>query len=266
MNQLLLTILKNKTLIYQMVKRDIQMRYRGSMLGLGWSILNPLVMLTVYTFVFSIVFTAKWGTNIEGGKSHFSIILFAGMIVFNMFAECFNRAPQIITSNGNYVSKIVFPVEILPITILGSALFHAFISLLILVVAILVLNNGVPLTLVMLPIIWGAYLISLMGLMLIISSVGVYFRDIGQITGVLTTILMFTSPLFFPLDALPKSIQPILNLNPLAHFIEQTRDVLIFGKLPTVISIITEYVLSLLFLNFGYVCFMKLKSGFADVI
>lgn len=249
-----------------MTKRDILSRYKGSMLGLGWSLFTPLMMLIIYTFVFSVVFKAKWGTDLEQSRATFSIILFAGMIVFNMFSECFNRSTTLITSNSNYVNKVVFPLAILPWTILGSAIFHALISLLILIVAAFFLLNEIHMTMLLLPIVWIPLFISLVGLMLLLSSVGVYFRDLSQVTGVLTTILMFTSPLFFPLSALPERLQPLLMLNPLAYFIEVTRDVMIWGNTPKLIPLLSAYLLSLILLMVGYNCFERLRKGFADVI
>lgn len=266
MKEILKGITNNKTLIYQMTKRDILSRYKGSMLGIGWSLFTPLMMLIIYTFVFSVVFKAKWGVETEQTRTAFSVILFAGMIVFNMFSECFNRSTTLITSNSNYVNKIVFPLSILPWTILGSAIFHALISLSILIVAAFFLLEELHLTMLLLPIVWIPFFIGLVGLMLLLSSIGVYFRDLSQVTGVLTTVLMFTSPLFFPLSALPEKLQPILMLNPLAYFIEVTRDVIIWGDMPDLIPLCIAYALSITLIKVGYSCFEKLKKGFADVI
>ncbi|WP_258401260.1 ABC transporter permease [Vibrio diazotrophicus] len=249
-----------------MTKRDILSRYKGSVLGVGWSLFTPLMMLAVYTFIFSVVFKAKWGGDIGQPKSTFAVILFTGMIVFNIFSECFNRSTNLITSNSNYVNKVVFPLAILPWTILGSAIFHALISLAILIVAAFFLLGELHLTLLLLPIIWMPFFISLVGMMLLLSSIGVYFRDLGQITGVLTTVLMFTSPLFFPLSALPESLQPFLMLNPLAYFIEVTRDVVIWGRVPNVYFLAIVYFLSIILFKLGSICFDKLRKGFADVI
>lgn len=259
-------ILCNKTLIYQITKRDILSRYKGSILGVGWSLFTPLIMLAIYTFIFSVVFKAKWGGDIGQPKSTFAVILFTGMIVFNIFSECFNRSTTLITSNSNYVNKVVFPLSILPWTVLGSAVFHALISLLVLVIAAVFLLGEFHGTLMLLPIIWIPFFMSLVGMMLLLSSIGVYFRDLGQITGVLTTILMFTSPLFFPLSALPEKLQPFLMLNPLAYFIEVTRDVVIWGKAPSFTSLAVVYFLSFISLKLGSICFDRLKKGFADVI
>lgn len=267
MKNYLIELVKNRTLIYQMTKRDIMSRYKGSVMGMGWSFFTPLLMLAIYTFVFSVVFKAKWGVSGDGdNKASFAVILFAGMIVFNIFAECFNRSVTLITSNANYVNKIVFPLSILPITILLSSLFHALISLVILIVASSILMHQFHMTILLLPLVWMPYFMALVGMMLILSSVGVYLRDLAQMTGVLTTVFMFTSPLFFPRSALPESLQPILMLNPLAYFIEVTRDVIIWGRAPELLSSVISYAASSIVLLLGYYCFEKLKKGFADVI
>ena len=136
----------NRQLIWQMARRDKYSRYRGSVIGLAWSFINPIFMLLVYTFVFSVVFKARWNVDRVESKTEFAIILFAGMIVFNLFAEIVNRAPALITSNANYVKKVVFPLEILPVVALGSALFHSLISLLVLLLVQLILNHSLPWT------------------------------------------------------------------------------------------------------------------------
>ena len=236
------------------------------MIGLAWSLFNPLLMLMVYTFVFSVVFEAKWGTESQGGQGEFSVILFTGMIVFNLFSECFNRSPILIVSNVNYVKKVVFPLEILSWVVLGNSLFHALISLVVLLAAELILLGHIPLTALLLPVVLLPFLMMLAGMSWFLAAAGVFIRDIGQTTGVLTTVLMFTSPLFFPLSALPESIQPWLLLNPLAFFIEETRRVVIWGSFPSPESTMISYLVGLLVASVGYTFFQKTRKGFADVL
>lgn len=235
-------------------------------MGLAWSFLNPLLMLTVYTFVFSVVFNAKWGANMDGGRGEFAIILFAGMIIFNIFAECINRAPTLMIANANYVKKVVFPLEIIPWVALGNALFHALVSMAILLVAQWAVLGSIPLTAFALPLVVVPFVAGLMGVCWLLAAAGVFMRDLGQMMGLATTVLMFTSPLFFPLSALPASLQPYLALNPLAYFIEQTRSVLIFGELPMLGSYILACVLSLVVFILGFGFFQKTRKGFADVL
>jgi len=256
---------RNRHLVMQLTKRDVLGRYRGSVLGLAWSFFNPLVMLVVYTFVFSVVFTARWGVGGED-KVNFAIILFVGLIVYGLFAECINRAPSLILSNTNYVKKVVFPLEVLPSVALGSALFHAGVSLTVLLAAQLLVNQRLPWTVVVFPIILLPLLLVTMGVSWLLSALGVYVRDIGQTTAILTTILMFLSPLFYPISALPPEYQAWLHLNPLTFFIQESRNVLIFGKTPSWVGLGMALDASMLVSAGGFWWFQKTRKGFADVL
>jgi homopolymeric O-antigen transport system permease protein len=222
-------------------------------------------MLVVYTFVFSVVFKARWGVGGED-KVNFAIILFVGLIVYGLFAECINRAPSLILSNANYVKRVVFPLEILPSVATGSALFHAGVSLTVLLAAQLLINQRLPWTVVVFPIILLPLLLVTMGASWLLSALGVYVRDIGQTTAILTTILMFLSPLFYPLSALPAEYQAWLHLNPLTFFIEESRNVLIFGKTPSWVGLGMALAASMLVSAGGFWWFQKTRKGFADVL
>jgi len=235
------------------------------MMGLAWSFFNPLIMLTVYTFVFSVVFKARWSVAGED-KINFAIILFVGLIVYGLFAECINRAPGLILSNSNYVKKVVFPLEILPSVALGSALFHAGVSLAVLLAAQLVINQRLPWTVVIFPVILLPLLLATMGFAWLLSALGVYVRDIGQTTTIFTTILMFLSPLFYPVSALPKRYQLWIHLNPLTFIIEEGRNVLIFGKTPNWIGLGVALAMGLVLSAVGFWWFQKTRKGFADVL
>jgi len=263
--ELFLSQWRNRHLIVQLTKRDVLGRYRGSMMGLAWSFFNPLIMLTVYTFVFSVVFKARWSVAGED-KINFAIILFVGLIVYGLFAECINRAPGLILSNSNYVKKVVFPLEILPSVALGSALFHAGVSLAVLLAAQLVINQRLPWTVVIFPVILLPLLLATMGFAWLLSALGVYVRDIGQTTTIFTTILMFLSPLFYPVSALPKRYQLWIHLNPLTFIIEEGRNVLIFGKTPNWIGLGVALAMGLVLSAVGFWWFQKTRKGFADVL
>ena len=234
-------------------------------MGLAWSFFNPLLMLAVYTFVFSVVFKTRWGVGGED-KINFAIILFAGLIVYGLFAECINRAPSLILSNANYVKKVVFPLEILPSVAIGSALFHAGISLVVLLIAQLLINQRLPWTVVVFPIILLPLLLATSGFAWLLSALGVYVRDIAQTTSILTTVLMFLSPLFYPVSALPKNYQLWLHLNPLTFIIEEGRNVLIFGNTPNWIGWAIAFAASMLISAGGFWWFQKTRKGFADVL
>jgi lipopolysaccharide transport system permease protein len=256
---------RNRRLVVQLTKRDVLGRYRGSVLGLAWSFFNPLIMLTVYTFVFSVVFNARWGVAGED-KVSFAIIIFVGLIVHGIFAECINRAPNLVVSHPNYVKKVVFPLEVLPAVALGSALFHAAISLVVLLTAQLLMTQRLPWTVIFFPIVVLPLLLSTMGFAWLLSALGVYVRDIGQTTTIFTTVLMFLSPLFYPLSALPEKYRMWLHLNPLTFIIEEGRNVLIFGTPPNWAGWGLALVASTLVAVGGFWWFQKMRRGFADVL
>lgn len=257
---------RNRQLVLQMTKREVVGRYRGSVMGLAWSFFNPLLMLVIYTFVFSFVFKARWGIATDESKTEFAIILFVGLIVHGLFAECVNRAPGLIVSNVNYVKKVVFPLEILPWVALGSALYHMGISLAVLLSAQVVFNQHIPLTAVLLPLVLTPLVLGTMGLGWFVAALGVYLRDVAQVAGMFTTVMLFVSAVFFPITALPERYRFWLHLNPLAVIIEQTRGVLIFGQIPSLASWSAMMALGLTMAWAGFAWFQKTRKGFADVL
>lgn len=256
----------NRSLIWQMTRREVVGRYRGSLMGLAWSFFNPLLMLVIYTFVFSVVFKARWGVGGEESRADFAIILFVGMIVHGLFAECINRAPGLILSNVNYVKKVVFPLEILPWVALGSALFNSLVSTVVLLLAQLIINQSLPWTSVFFPLVLLPLVFAGMGFAWFLAALGVFVRDIGQVTGIFTTVLMFMSPVFYPMSALPKEYQVWLQLNPLTLIIEESRKILILGSLPDWPSIGITLLAGLAIASAGFWWFQKTRKGFADVL
>lgn len=256
----------NRQLILQMTKRDVIGRYKGSVMGVMWSLFNPLFLLLIYTFVFSVVFKARWGTDLHESKSQFAILLFVGMIVHGLFAETLNRAPRLILGNVSYVKKIVFPLEILPVVAIGAALFHAFVSVLVLLIAFVVFNGYLQWTTVFLPLILLPLLVLTLGAAWALASLGVYLRDVAQPISLIMTVLLFASPVFYPITALPERIRPWLMLNPLTFVIEQARAVLIFGQLPDWTGLATYSLVSVLIAWAGYAWFQKTRKGFSNVL
>lgn len=256
---------RNRQLIKVLTKREVIGRYRGSLLGILWSFFNPLFMLAVYTFVFSVVFESRWSAD-SISKTEFSLILFAGLIVFNLFAECVNRSPSLILSNVNYVKKVVFPLEILPWVALGSAVFHALISWSVWLLAYIIFFGIPHTTIFFLPLVMLPLLLFVTGVTWWLASLGVYLRDVSQIVGVAVNILMFLSPIFYPVMALPENFRRILTFNPLTVIIEQTRDVMFWGKNPDFIRLTIILLISLITAWLGFVWFQKTRKGFADVI
>jgi lipopolysaccharide transport system permease protein len=256
----------HRQLIAQMTKREVIGRYQGSILGLAWSFFHPILMLLVYTFFFSVVFKARWGTSGDESKTQFALVLFVGMIVYGLFAEVFNRAPYLILANVNYVKKVVFPLEILPVIALGTALFHSVISLGVLLLAFVLLHGYLHWTAVFMPLVLLPLVILILGLAWMLASIGVFLRDVGQTIGIVTTVMMFLSPVFFPVTALPPAYRPFLMANPLTFIIEQARDVLIWGHAPAWGGLILYTMAATAVAWVGYVWFQKTRKGFADVL
>jgi lipopolysaccharide transport system permease protein len=265
-SKIFLSLKNNHSLIWQLTKRDVLSRYRGSFIGVAWSFINPLIMLVIYTFVFSVVFKARWNISAGESKFDFAVILFAGMIVYNLFAEVVNRAPGLIVSNPNYVKKVIFPLEILIWVLLGSSLFQLFISMNALLLVQLILNRTIVWTILLFPIILTPLIFICMGLSWFLSSLGVYIRDIGQITSVLTTALLFISAVFYPVSTLPESLQKILIFNPLIFIITESRNTLLFGILPDWGSLVGYSLFGLIIAFLGFLWFEKTRNGFADVL
>ena len=256
---------KNRSLIAALTKREIEGKYRGSAFGLLWSFFNPLFMLLVYTVVFSVVFKARWNSSGDS-KVEFALILFAGLIVFNLFAECIGRAPGLVLLNTNYVKKVVFPIEILPIVSIGAALFHALVSLVVWLIAYILIVGAPNATVIYLPLVLLPLLFLVMGLSWALASLGVYLRDVSQLIGIVITTLMFLSPIFYPASALPEDYRPLLYLNPLTPVIEMVRDVLYWNKAPNWVLLGGCIVVSAAVGWLGFAWFQRTRKGFADVL
>ncbi len=266
-SEIFLSLWRHRPLVLQMIKREVIGRYRGSFLGLIWSFITPIIMLAIYTFVFSVVFKVRLENSYNSdNKFEFALLLFAGLIVFNLFSDCLSRAPGLVVANINYVKKIIFPLEILPWVILGSALFHAGISILVLLIFLVIIGQPIYLTLLWLPIVILPLLFLIMGFSWLLASIGVFVRDIGQFIGLVLTMLLFMSPIFYPASALPEEIRSYLFLNPLTFIIEQARMVILHGMSPNWYGLLIYYVVALLIAWAGMLWFMKTRKGFADVL
>jgi len=263
--QIVSSIISNKSLLYGLIKREIVGRYRGSMVGLLWSFFNPVLMLAVYTFVFSMVFQARWVGG-SGSKVEFAMVLFSGLMAFNLFAENINRSHSLILGNVNYVKKVVFPLEILPIVVLGSAGFHFLVSLLVWLTFHLMFLGFPPVTVLLLPVAVLPLMLLSLGFSWFLASLGVFLRDIGQIMGVLTMALMYVTPIFYPVSVLPIKYQSWMNLNPLTNSIAQVRNVMMWGNGLDWSSWMLEMMLGSIIAWLGFMWFQKTRKGFADVI
>jgi lipopolysaccharide transport system permease protein len=259
------SFLTHRKLITALTQRDITARYKGSMLGIAWLIVQPLATLLVYTFVFSVVFKARWAGGSDS-KAEFALILFAGLLVFNFFAESLTRAPSLVVSNTSYVKKVVFPLEILAFVNMGTSLFYALVSLIIWAVFYAVLFGLPPITALALPIVLLPLAMLILGMSWFLSSLGVFVRDIVHVMGLVVTLLLFLSPIFYPISALPPLFQQLMHLNPLSYVIEQSRYVLIWGKLPHALALSTYWLVCGALMWLGFVWFQKTRKGFADVL
>lgn len=274
---------RQRELLAQLVKRDIQSRYRGSALGWGWSLLTPLLTLGVYTFVFSQIFKSRWGGGdaASNGPLYFAINLFAGLIVFTVFAETASSSPDLIASNPNLVKKVVFPLEILPVSKIATSLFHACTSLAVLacfqlVNILIVISNqaawssvtadSANLYFLWLPVVWLPLVLFCLGIGWILSAIGVYLRDLSQIVSAAVNLTIFLSTVFYPISALPSKWAPILRLNPLVSIIEQTRNITIGGKPPTLSYVGFSIVAGIIFCELAFRLFNKARAGFNDII
>lgn len=256
----------NRQLIATLAKREIQGRYKGSIFGVTWSFINPLLFLGVYSFVFGTIFKASWGAP-SGNKGEFSLVLFSGLLIFNLFAEIATKAPQLILQNSNYIKKVIFPVEILVMPPAISSIFHFAIGLIAWLFIYVIVHNGVPpVTAILLPLVLFPLTFVLLGIGWILASIGVYIRDISQFIGPIVTITMFLSPVFYPKTALPPEYQSIFELNPLTTPIEVARDLLIWGNLSNLEALIPYTIGSMIFCSVSYAWFQKTRNGFSDVL
>ena len=260
-------LFENWELIKQLTVRSISEKYKGSLLGSIWSIITPLLMLSVYTFFFSVVFKARWGgAGVSDSKAEFAIILFCGLMIFNFFSECINKAPYLVIGNVNYVKKIVFPLEVLAWVNVLSGLFNFIIGFIVWFVFYLLVFGFPSLTFLMFPIVMLPLFLFMVGVSWLLSSVSVYIRDVSQLIPPLTSVLLFMSPIFYALKAIPESYRFIFMINPITPVVEEARNVLIYNQTINFSTWLLSMSFSLVVFILGFVCFNKIKNGFADVL
>ncbi len=261
---------RHRRLLAQMLTRDVAQRYRGSALGMLWSFLTPLLMLAVYTVVFSVVFEARWASrgaeNAQPQTGEFALILFCGLLLHTFLADCLTRSPQIVLGNANFVKKVIFPLEILPVTVVGSAGFHFLVGLVVLLAAQLIVLGTIPVTALLFPLAVAPLAMCALGAAWLLASAGVYLRDIGQLMGLCMTVLLFLSPVFYPPEALPEAWRPYLVLNPLTVPIESLRAVLLWGRMPQWDMLGAYTCVAAVMMWLGFAWFQKTRKGFADVV
>lgn len=259
------SLIGHRGLIFQLAKREIVGRYRGSFLGVVWSLINPLLMLTIYTFVFGVVFKSRWRPT-STDPMEFAVVMFAGVMLHTLISECITRAPTLIISNVNFVKKVVFPLEAFAWISVATALFHLLIALLIFVAAIAAWQGHVPLSILLVPVLILPFALMVVGFVWFVSSLGVYLRDIGQLMGILASLLMFLAPVFYPLHSVPRALVPYLYLNPITFIVEQVRAVAIWDAPVDWVGWGIYCVVAYLVAWFGLMWFQRMRKGFADVL
>ncbi|WP_374407640.1 ABC transporter permease [Hydrogenophaga sp.] len=258
----------HRSLILTLTRREVVGRYKGSVFGILWSFINPLVMLSVFTFVFGEIFKAKWGGDgpAQTGHLEFAVALFAGLLQYNLFAECIGKAPYLVTNQPNYVKKIVFPLDTLPVVAMLAALFHFAIAYGIILVLAAISQWQFHWTVLYTPLIMMPFVLLVLGVTWGLAALGVYLRDIGQLVPPALTAFLFLSPVFYPLSAVSPKLQVIYRLNPLTQVIEQVRGALLFGRSPDWATFWPYAIVCTVIGWLGFVVFQKTRQGFADVI
>lgn len=257
-------IWRHRSLVVELTKREFSGRYRGSFGGIVWSFVQPLFLLSIYTLAFGVILKSRWGAT--GSTADYALMLFAGLIVFNAFSEVLGRSPTLVTGNPNFVKKVVFPLELLPVITVATALIHALIGITVWLLAYAVLHGIPKPTAVLLPFILACFAPVLLGLGWLLSAIGVAVKDISQLTSMLTHTLLFLTPIFYSIEAAPPVLQNLLMLNPLTFVVEQFRLVLFYGQMPSLRGLALYFVLAFLFAWVALVLFKRLRPTFADLV
>jgi len=260
----LLELPRRRELILSLAKRDLLTRYKGSVLGLVWAVITPVVMIAIFTFIFAGIFGARFGST----SSHwdYALYLFCGLVPWTMFQDTLQQSATSIVNHANLVKRVVFPLETLPVAQACSALGNQLFATIALLLAVIIIQHRLPLTAVWFPVVLLPQLLLTIGAAWLLASLGVFLRDLGQTIGIITTVLLFLSPVFYPSSALPKAYLNWLLLNPLTFFIEEARNVLIWGRTPDWGGWVMAYLTSLAIAWLGFAWFQKTRKGFADVM
>ncbi|MCL6443696.1 MAG: ABC transporter permease [Alicyclobacillus sp.] len=262
----LLLFWRSKDLILQLTRRDIISKYKGSFLGITWSFITPLLMLAVYTFVFSVVFKARWNVNSTNNRVEFALVLFCGLSAYNFFSEVVLRSPGLILNNVNYVTKVVFPLEILSVVAILSSGINFMTNVMILLIGLLLLMGVIHWTVVFFPLVVLPIVLLALGLSWLLASIGVFFRDIGQFMAVFIQALVFLSPIFYPVTAIPKGFRFLIYLNPISYVAEDMRQIMVWGHMPNWQWLCVGTLVGTCVAALGYMWFQRTKGGFADVL
>lgn len=258
-------LLGRRSLIMGLARREIEARYKGSFGGIGWYVVQTILTVAIYSFVFGTLLRARWA---ETGQApiNFTMALFIGLLVYNLFSEAVGRAPTLILANANYVKKLVFPLEILPLVALLVALFNLVVGVLVFLAMSLLLQVDLHWMGLWVPVILAPFVVLVLGLMWFLASFGAFVRDTAQVVGLAINMLMFLSPLFYPAGTLPEGFRAWIWLNPLTFPMEQARRALLFGQAPDAVGLAIYAGVAGAVALLGHLWFAKTRQAFADVL
>lgn len=260
------SLANHRLILRQLVRRDILSRYRKSALGMLWALLTPLLTFVVYAYVFSAILKVRFPSRVPDMEYNYGIVLFSGLMLHFFITEVLTRSPVLVLENVNFVKKVVFPLEMLSLVTIGSAAVTLAFNFLVLLAAILVFNGALPWTVVFVPVVWIPFFAVVLGISWFFASLGVYLRDIGHVVGILSTVLLFGSPILFPPETLPEFLKTLIWLNPLSVPVHATRDLALWGVTPNLEHLAIYSAVAVVFLWCGAFWFQRTKRGFADVV
>jgi lipopolysaccharide transport system permease protein len=264
LSDFVVTLLRHRSLVFELTKREFTGRYRGSFGGVLWSIAQPLFLLSVYTVAFGVILKARWGGARD--TADYAFMLFAGLIVFNVFSEVSSRATTLVSGSPNFVKKVVFPLELLVIVTVATAFIHALIGLAVWLLGYAIVFGVPKTTSLLVPLVFLAFLPVVLGLGWLLSAIGVIVKDVHQFTSMVTHTLLFLTPIFYSIESAPPLLQNLLMLNPLAFIVEQLRLVLFYGHPPSLQGLALYFAVACFFAWASLILFKRLRPSFADLV
>lgn len=259
-------MIHNRDLLGQTLKREISQKYRGSYLGILWNFVQPMIMMLVYSFVFGVVFKAKWDMQASNSDTEFAVILFVGISVYSVFTEAIMIAPTLITANANYVKKVIYPLEILSMVGIGSSLVQLAFNVALILLSRIIVIKTMDFFVLLFPLVLLPLLMLTLGLSWLLSAIGVFLKDMRQIASIITLVFGYATPVFFPITAVPEKLRWVMEINPMTAIVNNARNVLVFGRDPDWGALFAVYVVSYIVMMAGFRFFKKVKPGFADAM
>ncbi len=261
---LIRNLIRYRELIIMMTGRDFSARYRGSLGGLVWSVIQPLVMMVIYTVVFSLFLKIRFST--DASPFTFSVYLLCGLLPWTAFSEGMSRCKDVIRGNINLVKRVVFPLEILPLNLVLAATIQQVIGLVLLLPLAWIVSGNLPLTIFLVPIFLVMQVLFALGMNWITASLAVYIPDIGHLLNMILAVWMFLTPIFYPQDIVPSQALFLFDLNPMARLVQLYRGAFMSGQLPALESMLGTFFFCFATFLLGYFWFQHTKTGFADVL